>query len=106
MIVRSLFHIRRIFHFTFRLSCCIANTDKVVFFIFESKLRDCQRTLRLKLLNCVKQLKDITLLNQLERSAISIGANIREAQYAHEKIEFIEKIAVRRKSEHAISRKY
>lgn len=54
----------------------------------------------------MKQLKDITLLNQLERSAISIGANIREAQYAHEKTEFIEKIAVRRKSEHAISRKY
>ncbi len=35
-----------------------------------------------------------SLINQLERSATSIGANIREANYAHSKPDFIAKLQI------------
>lgn len=35
-----------------------------------------------------------SLVNQLERSATSIGANIREANYAHSKADFISKLQI------------
>lgn len=35
-----------------------------------------------------------SLVNQLERSATSIGANIREANYAHSKSDFIAKLQI------------
>ncbi|MBR4335127.1 MAG: four helix bundle protein [Clostridia bacterium] len=35
-----------------------------------------------------------SLMNQLERSATSIGANIREANYAHSKPDFIAKLQI------------
>ena len=35
-----------------------------------------------------------SLVNQLERSATSIGANIREAKYAHSKLDFIAKLQI------------
>lgn len=35
-----------------------------------------------------------SLINQLERSATSIGANIREANYAHSKPDFISKLQI------------
>ena len=35
-----------------------------------------------------------SLVNQLERSATSIGANIREANYAHSKPDFIAKLQI------------
>lgn len=35
-----------------------------------------------------------SLRNQLERSATSIGANIREAKYAHSKADFIAKLQI------------
>ena len=35
-----------------------------------------------------------SLINQLERSATSIGANIREAKYAHSKADFISKLQI------------
>ena len=35
-----------------------------------------------------------SLVNQLERSATSIGANIREAKYAHSKADFISKLQI------------
>ncbi len=35
-----------------------------------------------------------SLINQLERSATSIGANIREAKYAHGKPDFISKLQI------------
>jgi four helix bundle protein len=35
-----------------------------------------------------------SLINQLERSATSIGANIREAKYAHCKADFISKLQI------------
>ena len=36
----------------------------------------------------------ISLVNQLERSATSIGANIREAKYAHSKADFTAKLQI------------
>ncbi len=35
-----------------------------------------------------------SLVNQLERSATSIGANIREAKYAHSRADFIAKLQI------------
>ena len=35
-----------------------------------------------------------SLVNQLERSATSIGANIREAKYAHSKPDFVSKLQI------------
>ena len=35
-----------------------------------------------------------SITNQLERSATSIGANIREAKYAHSKADFISKLQI------------
>ena len=35
-----------------------------------------------------------SIVNQLERSATSIGANIREARYAHSKPDFISKLQI------------
>lgn len=35
-----------------------------------------------------------SLVNQLERSATSIGANIREANYAHSRTDFISKLQI------------
>ena len=35
-----------------------------------------------------------SIVNQLERSATSIGANIREANYAHSKSDFIAKLQI------------
>lgn len=35
-----------------------------------------------------------SLVNQLERSATSIGANVREANYAHGKADFIAKLQI------------
>ena len=39
-------------------------------------------------------------MNQLERSATSIGANIREAKYAHSKADFISKLQISLKECH------
>ena len=46
----------------------------------------------LKLCDTVKG--HYSLVNQLERSATSIGANIREANYAHSKADFIVKLQI------------
>ena len=46
----------------------------------------------LKLCDAVKG--HYSLMNQLERSATSIGANIREANYAHSRLDFISKLQI------------
>ena len=46
----------------------------------------------LKICDCVKG--HYSIVNQLERSATSIGANIREAKYAHSKPDFISKLQI------------
>ena len=49
----------------------------------------------IKVCNAVKQTKKETVLsNQLIRSGTSIGANIREAFYAHSKADFIAKLHI------------
>lgn len=49
----------------------------------------------IKVCNTVKQTKKETVLtNQLIRSGTSIGANIREAFYAHSKADFISKLHI------------
>ena len=49
----------------------------------------------IKVCNTVKQTKKETVLsNQLIRSGTSIGANIREALYAHSKADYIEKLHI------------
>ena len=49
------------------------------------------------IINLVKRLKanhETIISNQIGRSATSIGANIREAQYAHGKQDFISKLQI------------
>lgn len=49
-------------------------------------------------LNILKMLDDInghySLKNQIERSATSIGANVREARYAQSKADFVSKLHI------------
>ncbi|MDO4568162.1 MAG: four helix bundle protein [Clostridia bacterium] len=50
-----------------------------------------------KIINLVKSLKEnreSIISNQIGRSGTSIGANIREAQYAHGKADFISKLQI------------
>ena len=42
----------------------------------------------------LKEKKEYIISNQIGRSGTSIGANIREAQYAHSKIDFIAKMQI------------
>ncbi len=50
-----------------------------------------------KIINLIKDLKskhETVISNQIGRSGTSIGANIREAQYAHGKLDFISKLQI------------
>ena len=48
-----------------------------------------------KIMKLCEQIKGhYSLVNQLERSATSIGANIREANYAHSRSDFIAKMQI------------
>lgn len=42
----------------------------------------------------LKQKKEIIISNQIGRSGTSIGANIREAQYAHGRADFVAKLQI------------
>ena len=51
--------------------------------------------LAVDILNLVDKIKGhYSLANQLERSGTSIGANIREAKYAHSKADFVAKLQI------------
>lgn len=55
----------------------------------ENKLADISSDFAVKILNLTDSIKGHhSLANQLERSGTSIGANIREAKYAHSKADF------------------
>ncbi len=59
----------------------------------ESKLRDLSVEFAVEIIKFCDDIKGhYSLVNQLERSATSIGANIREANYAHGKADFIAKL--------------
>ena len=61
----------------------------------ESKLREFSTDFAVKVIKLCETIKGHYLLvNQLERSATSIGANIREANYAHGKPDFIAKLQI------------
>ncbi len=61
----------------------------------ESKLRDISMDFSVKTVKFCENIKGhYSLVNQLERSATSIGANIHEANYAHGKPDFIVKLQI------------
>ena len=61
----------------------------------ENKLADLSIDFAVKILNLTESIKGHhSLTNQLEKSATSIGANIREAKYAHSKADFISKLQI------------
>ena len=63
----------------------------------ESKLRTQSMDFAVAIINLVKELREkreSIFSNQIGRSGTSIGANIREAQYAHGKADFIAKLQI------------
>ena len=61
----------------------------------ENKLADLSTDFAVKILKLTDGMKDhYSLANQLERSATSIGANIRKAKYAHSKADFTAKLQI------------
>ena len=61
----------------------------------ENRLADLSTEFAVKILNLTNGIKGHhSLANQLERSGTSIGANIREAKYAHSKSDFVAKLQI------------
>ena len=63
----------------------------------ENKLKTQSMDFAVAIINLVKSLKgkhESIISNQIGRSGTSIGANIREAQYAHGKADFIAKLQI------------
>ena len=63
----------------------------------ESKLRTQSLDFAVSIINLVKSLKakhETIIANQIGRSGTSIGANIREAQYAHGTADFVAKLQI------------
>ena len=61
----------------------------------DSKLRDLSTDFAVKVIKMCDGIKGhYSLVNQLERSSTSIGANIHEANYAHSKADFIAKFQI------------
>lgn len=61
----------------------------------ENKLVDLSMVFAIKIIKLCETIKGHrSLVNQLERSATSIGANIHEANYAHGKPDFIAKLQI------------
>ena len=61
----------------------------------ENKLLDLSMELAISVIKFCESVKGhYSIVNQLERSATSIGANIREANYAHGKADFVAKLQI------------
>ena len=61
----------------------------------ENKLIDLSMDFVIKIIKLCETIKGhYSLVNQLERSATSIGANIHEAKYAHSRPDFIAKLQI------------
>ena len=61
----------------------------------ENKLVDLSMDFAIRIIKLCETIKGhYSLVNQLERSATSIGANIHEANYAHGKADFIAKLQI------------
>lgn len=69
--------------------------EKEVISMAENKLADLSTVFAIQILNLTDNIKGhYSLSNQLERSGTSIGANIREAKYAHSRPDFIAKLQI------------
>ena len=67
----------------------------------ENKLADMSTEFAIQILKLTETIKGhYSLSNQLERSGTSIGANIREAKYAHSRPDFIAKLQIALKECH------
>lgn len=63
--------------------------------MYESKLREKSMDFAVNVIKLCESIKGhYSLVNQLERAATSIGANIREANYAHGRPDFIAKLQI------------
>ena len=61
----------------------------------ENKLADLSMDFAVHILKICDNIKGhYSIINQIERSSTSIGANIREAKYAHSKADFISKLQI------------
>ncbi|MDE5600906.1 MAG: four helix bundle protein [Clostridia bacterium] len=61
----------------------------------DNKLIDLSIDFSVKIIRTLEAIKGHhSLINQLERSSTSIGANIHEANYAHSKADFISKLQI------------
>ena len=61
----------------------------------ENKLADMSTEFAIQILKLTENIKGhYSLTNQLERSGTSVGANIREAKYAHSRPDFIAKLQI------------
>lgn len=61
----------------------------------ENKLAEMSTDFAVEILKLTGEIKGhYSLSNQLERSGTSIGANIREAKYAHSRLDFIAKLQI------------
>ena len=66
-----------------------------VILVAENKLADMSTEFAIQILKLTENIKGhYSLSNQLERSGTSIGANIREAKYAHSRPDFIAKLQI------------
>lgn len=71
------------------------NSYKEVISMAENKLADMSTEFALRILKLTDSIKGhYSLANQLERSGTSVGANIREAKYAHSRPDFIAKLQI------------
>lgn len=71
------------------------NSHKEVISMAENRLADISTELAIRILKLTDNIKGhYSLANQLERSGTSIGANIREAKYAHSRPDFIAKLQI------------
>ena len=74
---------------------CAAGTDIKGIKMRENKLANLSMEFAVKILKLTETPKGYySITNQLERSATSIGANIREANYAQSKPDFISKLQI------------
>ena len=71
------------------------NIKNEVISMAENKLADLSTEFAIQILKLTENIKGhYSLSNQLERSGTSIGANIREAKYAHSRPDFIAKLQI------------
>ena len=92
----ELFHIRqrRIFHLKSERFYDIITAERRCYHA-DSKLRDLSTDFAVKVIKMCDGIKGhYSLVNQLERSSTSIGANIHEANYAHSKADFVAKFQI------------